>query len=73
MPLSPLPFRTVKRKLEAAGHSVARQEGSHIKFVLVTPTGVRTAIVPRHREVTTGTLRSIPRQTGITVDEWLAL
>jgi predicted RNA binding protein YcfA (HicA-like mRNA interferase family) len=31
---------------------------------------LRTAIVPRHREVAVGTLRSILRQAGLPVDEF---
>ena len=30
---------------------------------------VRSAIVPRHREIVIGTLRSILRQAGLTPDE----
>lgn len=73
MPLSPLPYREVKRKLEAAGFTEVSQKGSHLKFVKQTDEGVRTAIVPRHREVAVGTLRSILRQAGLNPDEFEAL
>ncbi|HJW74187.1 MAG TPA: type II toxin-antitoxin system HicA family toxin [Thermoleophilia bacterium] len=33
-------------------------------------TSSRTVVVPRHREVAVGTLRSIIRQAGLTVDEF---
>jgi predicted RNA binding protein YcfA (HicA-like mRNA interferase family) len=69
-PLRPLPYREVKRKLEAAGFTETGQRGSHVKFVRPTDEGVRTAIVPRHREITVGTLRSILRQAGISPDEF---
>ena len=65
MPLSPLPFTEVKRKLEAAGFAERSQRGSHVKFVKEGPEGVRTTVVPRHREVSVGTLRSILRQAGL--------
>ena len=68
-PLRPLPYRVVKRKLEAAGFVEAGQKGSHVKFAKHTEDGVRTAIVPRHREVAVGTLRSIVRQAGIAPEE----
>ena len=68
-----LPFREVKRKLEAAGFGEVSQTGSHIKFVLTTTAGTRTAIVPKHREVAAGTLRSILRQAGITEKEFESL
>ncbi len=41
-----------------------------MKFVRTNMDGLRTAIVPRHREVTTGTLRSILRQAGLSVEEF---
>lgn len=70
MPLRPLPYREVKRRLEAIGFREASQKGSHVKFVKHTDEGVRTAIVPRHREVAVGTLRSILRQAGIGSEEF---
>jgi predicted RNA binding protein YcfA (HicA-like mRNA interferase family) len=73
MPVRPLPYHEVKRKLEAAGYTEFGQRGSHVKFVKNMPDGVRTAIVPKHREVTAGTLRSILRQAGLTADEFEAL
>ena len=73
MPLKPLPYREVKRKLEAAGFTEVSQKGGHVKFAKQTDEGMRTAIVPRHREVTVGTLRSIFRQAGLSPDEFEAL
>lgn len=64
-PLKPLPFREVKRRLEAAGFEEIGQKGSHVKFLKQTEEGVRTAIVPRHREIAIGTLRSILNQAGL--------
>jgi predicted RNA binding protein YcfA (HicA-like mRNA interferase family) len=60
----------VKRKLEAAGFVAVSQQGSHVKFAKRTDTGLRTAIVPRHREIAAGTLRSIVRQASLTWDEF---
>ena len=73
MPLSPLPYREVKRKLEAVGFVEVGQKGSHVKFAKQTDEGMRTAIVPRHREIAVGTLRSILRQAGLSPDEFAAL
>ena len=71
MPLRPLPYRDVKRKLEAAGFTErSHRGGSHVKFARITPTETRTAIVPRHREVAIGTLRSILRQAGLSEEEF---
>ncbi|QMS88056.1 type II toxin-antitoxin system HicA family toxin [Nostoc edaphicum CCNP1411] len=73
MPLKPLPYREVKRRLEAAGFGEVSQKGSHVKFAKSTDEGTRTAIVPRHREITIGTLGSILRQAGISVEEFEGL
>lgn len=70
MPLKPLPYREVRRKLLAAGFSEVGEVGSHAKFAKHEAQGTRTAVVPHHREVTTGTIRSIIRQAGITPEEW---
>lgn len=73
MLLKPLPYREVKRKLEAAGFTEVSQKGSHVKFVKDAGAGVYTAIVPHHREVAIGTLRSILRQAGLSPEEFEAL
>ena len=70
MPARPLPYREVKRKLEAVGFVEVSTRGSHVKFVRRTEESVRTATGPRHREVATGTLRSILRQAGLDWDEF---
>ena len=51
----------------------ATQNGSHVKFVKRTDDGVYTAIVPRHREIAAGTLRSILRQAGLSPEEFESL
>lgn len=45
MPLKPLPFREVKRKLEAAGFEKVSQKGSHVKFAKVTDEGTSTTVL----------------------------
>ena len=70
MPLRPLPFREVKRRLEAAGFAEVSSKGSHVKFAKVTQLGTYTAVVPHHREVPVGTIRSILKQAGISSDEF---
>jgi predicted RNA binding protein YcfA (HicA-like mRNA interferase family) len=70
VPLKPLPFREVKRKLEAAGFEIVSQKGSHVKFAKTTDEGTRTTIVPNKREISIGTLGSILRQAGISVEEF---
>ncbi|MBA3745713.1 type II toxin-antitoxin system HicA family toxin [Sporichthya sp.] len=56
--------------LERAGFTHVSTRGSHAKL---RDAGGRTAIVPLHREVARGTLASILRQAGLTMDEFLGL
>lgn len=56
--------------LAIIGFVQVSQKGSHVK--LRHPDG-RIAIVPVHKELATGTLRSIIRQAGMTVDEFRKL
>jgi predicted RNA binding protein YcfA (HicA-like mRNA interferase family) len=58
------------RALERAGFHRVRQRGSHLKL---RSSAGRVAIVPMHRELAAGTLRSIIRQSGMTVDEFVGL
>jgi predicted RNA binding protein YcfA (HicA-like mRNA interferase family) len=56
--------------LEAAGFIEIGQQGSHVKFAKQTDLGLRTVVVPKHREVAAGTLRSILRQADLTWTEF---
>ncbi|MDE0425496.1 type II toxin-antitoxin system HicA family toxin [Candidatus Poribacteria bacterium] len=73
MPMKPLPYRQIKRKLEKAGFSIRHQRGSHVKFVRESDGEVRTVMVPHHREIRIGTLRAIVRHAGLTPEEFDAL
>ena len=53
-----------------AGFVEITQRGSHVKFIKENDAGMLTVIVPRHREVAVGTLRSILRQAGLTPHEF---
>lgn len=64
--------KEVARALERAGFEPARQKGSHM--ILVRHTQPRLAVVvPMHREIDRGTLRAIIRQSGLGLDQFLAL
>ncbi len=71
--MKPIPYRDVKRKLESAGFSITTQKGSHVKFLKTIEEGTFTVIVPYHREVSPGTIRSILRQSGLSLEEFEAL
>jgi predicted RNA binding protein YcfA (HicA-like mRNA interferase family) len=56
------------RALERAGFARVSQRGSHQKL---RSDDRRVVIVPLHRELANGTLRSVIRQSGLTVEEFL--
>ena len=53
------------------GWELARQKGSHM--ILVKTGSWATLSVPNHRELAPGTLRSLIRASGLTVDEFASL
>jgi predicted RNA binding protein YcfA (HicA-like mRNA interferase family) len=61
----------VVKALNRAGWEKARQRGSHV--VMVKEGNMATLSVPTHKEVAKGTLRSLIRAAGMTVDEFLSL
>lgn len=58
------------RALERVGFEQVGQRGSHVK--LKRDDG-RIVIVPMHRELAPGTLRSVLQQAGLTVEEFVTL
>ena len=72
MPSLPiLSGRGVVNAFAKDGWQMVRQRGSHL--ILVKPGHVATLSVPDHREVARGTLRSLIRSSGLTVEEFAAL
>lgn len=65
--MRPVAYREVKRKLEAAGFTEVGQSGSHVKFAKIISESRLTAIVPKHRDVAAGTIRSILRQARLSL------
>ena len=59
------------KALGKLGFEVYRQRGSHIVVVRKSPPSQTT--IPNHKELDRGTLRAIIRQTGLTVEEFIAL
>jgi predicted RNA binding protein YcfA (HicA-like mRNA interferase family) len=71
MPVVPLlSGRDVVKVFRAFGWQVARQNGSHI--VLVKESHPATLSVPDHKQVARGTLRSLIRDAGLTVGEFVS-
>ncbi len=59
----------VIRALQKKGFLVVHQRGSHVKLKKTEGDKVYIAIVPMHRELAKGTLKSILRQANLTVEE----
>jgi predicted RNA binding protein YcfA (HicA-like mRNA interferase family) len=60
--------REVVRAFQKHGWEVARQRGSHI--IMVKPGQNVTLSIPDHKEVAKGTLRSLIRSAGLTVQQF---
>ena len=61
--------RKTVRAFEKLGWQIARQRGSHI--IMVKDGEMTTLSIPDHKEIAKGTLRSLIRSAGITVDEFI--
>ena len=61
----------VVRVFERAGWRKDRQHGSHV--VLLKAGEIASLSVPQHREVAPGTLRSLIRAAGMTIQEFVNL
>ena len=62
--------REVVRVFESLGWEAVRQASSHI--IMTKDEEPVTLSVPDHREVAKGTLRSLIRNAGLTVEEFVA-
>ena len=70
-PVPILPSREILRALKRAGFVQRRQNGSHV--VMEHPVSLRVTVVPRHNPVKAGTLKSILRKSGLSLEEFLEL
>lgn len=75
--MTPLPSvnpDAVIRALERAGFEITRQRGSHVQMRRNEPSPARTVPVPTGKKpLPRGTLRSILRQAGLSVDAFIEL
>jgi len=63
--------REAARAFEKAGWREIGQVGSHL---VIVKAGIRVNLsIPQHKELSVGTLRSLIRHAGMTVEEFLAL
>ncbi len=72
MPKLPvLSGQEVRRVLESHGFHLVRQRGSHMVMQRAAGGTTTTVPVPDHSELRSGTLRSIIRQSGLAVEQFL--
>ena len=62
--------RRMHRALEKLGYRIVRSRGSHYRLVC---SGRSPLTVPRHRELDRTTLRTMIRQAGRPIEEFIAL
>ena len=65
----PISGRTAIKILEKNGYVVLRQKGSHVVLSKTTSLRKRTVVIPVHKELAKGTLRSIANQSGISIKD----
>ncbi len=65
--------KEIIKALSKAGFVSVRQKGSHVFMRKETSEGALVTIVPWHKEVDTGTLAEILRQTKINREEFIKL
>lgn len=73
--MSKLPVVSGQEALKAfkkIGYELDHQTGSHL-ILRKTATPFRRLTIPNHREIAKGTLRSIIRQAGLSVEEFSQL
>ena len=58
------------KALQRLGFFVDRQRGSHAVLKKFTPQGERGCVIPMHREVAIGTLRSALKMAGVSPEEF---
>ncbi len=63
--------KDVRKAFEKEGWECVRQRGSHM--IMVKAGSIATLSVPDHKTVAKGTLRSLIRASGLTVDGFLEL
>jgi predicted RNA binding protein YcfA (HicA-like mRNA interferase family) len=62
----------VVKALAKIGYEIDHQTGSHA-ILRQKETPYRRLTVPKHNELTKGTLRAVIRQAGLTVEEFVEL
>jgi predicted RNA binding protein YcfA (HicA-like mRNA interferase family) len=58
------------KALQRLGFFVDRQRGSHVVLKKITVEGERGCVIPMHKEVAIGTLRSALKMAGVSPEEF---
>lgn len=66
----PISGKQAIKILQEKGFIIARQRGSHVVLTKQTTSGKRTTVVPVHKELKKGTLRSIAKLAGLDIKEF---
>lgn len=63
--------REAVRIFEKAGWTINRQRGSHV--IMLKPDHPASLSIPQHKELAPGTIRSLIRSAGMTVESFVEL
>jgi predicted RNA binding protein YcfA (HicA-like mRNA interferase family) len=58
------------KAMQRLGFFVDRQRGSHVVLKKITAEGQRGCVIPMHKEVALGTLRSALKMAGVSPEEF---
>ena len=58
------------KALQRLGFFVDRQRGSHVVMKKITTEGERGCVIPMHKEIAPGTLRSALKMAGVSPEEF---
>ena len=61
----PISGKQAIKILQSKGFIIAHQRGSHVVLTNQTALGKRTTVVPLHKELKKGTIRSIAKLAGL--------
>lgn len=68
--LSIMSGREIIKLLSKHGFEIVGRKGSHVRMKKITSEKTYIVIVPDHREIPIGTLKSIIRQSGLSESEF---
>ncbi|HEY5298368.1 MAG TPA: type II toxin-antitoxin system HicA family toxin [Verrucomicrobiae bacterium] len=58
------------KAMKRLGFFIDRQRGSHVVMKKIMPEGERGCVIPMHKEIAMGTLRSALKMAGVSPEEF---